>query len=769
MRINLLNNKTVMDTISQGFIENVNKFLAPKLVERFGEADELLLYEDYLTDGFLNGGVFYCPFSLIKDGGARRVWCSWRVSEPDFEGAVPYSYCGAEPIAFEICAEPPVGFEERLAGRALMPRPASIPLRIEAASTQKAFLAGKYSQSFVDVMREAISRAIEAEFSIGKTEDSSLELTLSFMPASFMEHVVDASTYRRLRLSARACAPRDLWVKWTRLDGRGSYSVSDHVAPDEIRFELPDEVPEKIKEKEYRYLINAASPEAYRNAMTRKSFVEWRELVKRVIKRGEVEKHERIASPEEDEAAPSAAPNMVAEQEAETPAFSAAGLSLKSVLESYGANEPEEEREQEDINPDLTELLRGVLAQRPSDDEEEPPFEPEEENEEELPFESEEENEEESSFEPEEEDEEEAPLEPEKEDEEEAPLEPEEEDEEEPPFESEEEDEEDSPFEIDEEAPLAEAAEMDDEEPPFDIDEEERGKVETKSCRVDESLLRTFDHDVVERAENERLKCELRTLQEENARLRAAAAEQEKERERLEALLEKQREQEEERRREAEELRETLEASRRAEERERDRIAEAARLAVEEQRRINADREVESELRREEERRIKALEERKAAEAAERERAEREAEAQRLREKEAQRLREEEAQRLREEEAQRLREEEEKRREREEAERAAREAAKPREPVRYISKTADIIFRSTVDPNVTKRIQEIIVTTVKYFGKEDVYMKIRATIPEPRMVRLDFVKIPENELKLLTDIIRVLGHSKLGIVRVLLD
>ena len=90
-------------------------------------------------------------------------------------------------------------------------------------------------------------------------------------------------------------------------------------------------------------------------------------------------------------------------------------------------------------------------------------------------------------------------------------------------------------------------------------------------------------------------------------------------------------------------------------------------------------------------------------------------------------------------------------------------------PVRYVSKVADISFRHPVDPNITKRIHDIIVTTVKYFGKENVYMKIKATIPDSFMVRLEFVKIPDNESELLADIIRVLGHSKLGITKVLLD
>ena len=71
-------------------------------------------------------------------------------------------------------------------------------------------------------------------------------------------------------------------------------------------------------------------------------------------------------------------------------------------------------------------------------------------------------------------------------------------------------------------------------------------------------------------------------------------------------------------------------------------------------------------------------------------------------------------------------------------------------PVRYVTKVADISFRHPVDPNITKRIQDIIVTTVKYMGKENVYMKIKASIPDNYMVRLEFVKIPENESELLS-------------------
>ena len=80
-----------------------------------------------------------------------------------------------------------------------------------------------------------------------------------------------------------------------------------------------------------------------------------------------------------------------------------------------------------------------------------------------------------------------------------------------------------------------------------------------------------------------------------------------------------------------------------------------------------------------------------------------------------------------------------------------------------------MIFRRPVDPNITKRIHEIILTTIKYFHKEDVYIKIKASVPDATTVNLFFEKYPEEENELLVNIIKVLGRSDLGITRATLD
>ena len=104
-----------------------------------------------------------------------------------------------------------------------------------------------------------------------------------------------------------------------------------------------------------------------------------------------------------------------------------------------------------------------------------------------------------------------------------------------------------------------------------------------------------------------------------------------------------------------------------------------------------------------------------------------------------------------------------------EAQKAA-EAEKAKEPeYTYVSKVAKLLFRYAVDPNITKRIHEIILTTIKYFHKEDVYIKIRATVPDTTTVHLYFDKIPAEENELLINIIKVLGKSDLGITKVYLE
>ena len=53
-------------------------------------------------------------------------------------------------------------------------------------------------------------------------------------------------------------------------------------------------------------------------------------------------------------------------------------------------------------------------------------------------------------------------------------------------------------------------------------------------------------------------------------------------------------------------------------------------------------------------------------------------------------------------------------------------------------------------------------------GKQDVYIKIKASTPDKTTVVLNFVQIPEDEYDLLVSIINHLGNSNLGIYKVVL-
>ncbi len=737
MRINILHNKIVMDTVTDKFIESFNKNLVPKLEAQIDNIEAVVLYEDYLTDGFMSAGVFYCPLTVSAGGKAEFVFASWRTDAKRFTGGIPYAYHGAELLDFDLPRELPRGFRERLDDRIPHEPSSHIPVRIDCPVPDKTFLAGKYSESFLELLGEFITDAIEKEFRIDGTEDSSLELHLNFSAVSYMEHVVDNVTYRRFGISARACGVRDIWLKWTRTSGKGSFSLRDHVKPDEIVFEIPDDVPEKIREKEYRYLVSQGSASAYKNSMSRKSFTEWRELVKRVIKRGEVI---ALGTVREEEAPVAEEYN---ESVPDTLDFSPAGVGGLSVKLSSVFDIPDgaEDEPEEDINPDITALLKGVIDGAKSTDTEEETIEEEaaspifelpglalsEENtapdeEDDLPpFDIDvpapellmPEDKDEDTYENIDEDSDEY-LEldeiAEREEEERA--------------------EELAQLDIDAEPEQAEAEATTNEEHAEPQTEEEAPASE--NCAVSADMLGDFDYDNKLRDEISRLESELLQKQAECETLKSSLDTLEKKNAAMSAEIQK--------------LRDTVEAAKRADDRERERVAEMAKLAIEEQKLREKDVDIEKE--REE----KLAEEARLAEES------RLAEDARLAE-EARRAEEERLnnERLANEEKLRM---------------ASEEAAKPAvssEPVKYVSKTADIIFSHAVDPNITKRIQKIIVETVEYFEKGDIYMKVRANIPEPNVVRLEFLKFPENESALLTDIIRVLGHSRIGITKVLLD
>lgn len=709
MRTNLLYNKIVADTASRGFLESFDKIALPKLCEKYPDVDEVVIYEDYLSDGLTANGNFYCPLTLVKGASLSHAFASWRCDAKRFENSIPYSYVGKDLLNIEISDKAPEAINEKIAGRVPYFPTEAIKLSVKANAPTKTFLSGKYSQSFVDVMRENLTRALEREFNVSGVADSSLEITLMFAPESFMEHVMDNVSYRRVLISASSCAPRDLWIKWTRLNGSGTYTASNRVTKDEITFELCDEVPEKIREREYRYLLRTEGQTAYKSAMSRKNFTEWRELIKRVIKRGEL--LELGVSAEKTLAVPayalsetpvlnsvsSAEPADEAQLELTAPvkteiedAFdSEISLKLQSVLESYNisSESSEENTEDEEINPDLTEMLRALIegsGEEIADTDEENADTGEEFSEEE---------------------------------------------------------EESPPFDIDE--PLPEKTDISEESYEYAETEEttalEALAESTEEAEEAEELEEKTSYDEtpflrlpISELEEDEVGSEISILKEEIAELKKKLGESEAESERLARLVSDYEIKLDEAKRERMILIENLDAAKRREERQRERLAEAARLAIAS--RSEADTPVYAE------------------ESAEAEPSKNTAPA--ISEPTVQ----EESATSSEESA--IAEDTASKHEEESLETA---------PVRYVSKVADISFRHPVDPNITKRIQEIIVTTVKYFKKEDVYMKIKLTIPDSYMVRLEFVKIPENESELLADIIRVLGHSKLGITKVLLD
>ena len=711
MKIDLLHNKIIKDTVTSSFTDSFSENLVPKLAAKYG--DSLLLvqmYEDYISDGFVQDNEFFYPLTLVFEDEIKREWIKWSISNiKNFENGVPYAYVGEEYLDFNLTEDVPFGFEEKLAGRGMYFEGGCVIFNIQSASHDKTFLAGKYSQTFIDEMTRQLTREIERAYSVSGLSESGVELTLVFAPGTYMEHVEGNVTYRRLLITARGCSARDLWIKWTRNNGAVPLTVSDNVTGEEVTFELGEDVPHKVREKEYRFLVRSSS-DKYQAAMGRKHITEWRDMIKRAIKRGELVKNEAVAIDHEKN--------------------KELTFRLQEVLTGYTAPEtvPASEPQTEEKN-DLAKLLEGVLGvtdgeslenEAPALDIYNEQYADEPSNEAEEVVESDDVGEEIASYDSQETEEDAAVLT------EEAPFEPEKEE---------------IPKEDTYEADLLKIRE---EQLRRQIEAEIREKIalEAKVKAEEEALQLRRAHDEL-KAENERLAQIARRAEEE--RLASEA----------------------ERAAEAEKLRREIEARERAEAREKERIAEAARLAVLEHQRLEAERAEEERRRKEEEERIRE----------ERARLEEEARAAEARRIEEERIRAEMAARAAEEaraaEAAAMAEADAKADEDARIEAAAREAKaalnKAAPSYNYTSKNARLLFRRPVDPNITKRIHEIILTTIKYFHKEDVYIKIKATVPDSTTVNLHFVKIPEEETELLINIIKVLGKSDLGITKVFLE
>ena len=686
MNVDFLHNQIIRDTITPAFIESFNENLLPSLCLKYGESLEYVqFYEDHLKDGLRIGGIFYYPLTLVISGVAKTEWISWQVSNYRlYDNFNPFTYKGQEFLAFSLAQNVPAEALSKVEGKPIYSRGNTLPVILSAATDDKTFLAGKYAQGFIDLLSSELTEAIENEIAIVGLASSGVILEMNFAPGTYMEHIVGNTTYRRLRIKARACSARDLWVKWTRLDGNGTYTISDNVDRSMIKFELAEDVPGKIKEKEYRYLTTE-SVNKYQQSMGRKNITEWREMMRRVIRRGEVEKYERIkiAKPAtepvpekvEDEPVPVAEPVAPVVKEVSAVKIPAASVErdrdeiterLNALLgkpDVEFAREPEALAES--INSDLSDLLRGALGI--------------------------------SADEVDEDDAAEEAIE-------------------------------DAIKEIEDED-AAFAAELPDEDGDEDEDES------------DEALDEEPDYDIADDSDTDNTVKEA-SIASEPAPAIPVVDESELEARIRRELEEKMRAEMEELRRkneEAEALRAKLEAQRRAEAREKELLAEAARQAILDSEKREADRRAEAERDRIE--------------------AERKAEAAKRAEEERRRAEEARA------EQERIDAEMQAKR----AEEAKAPAAEEAKPV-YVSKTVNLIFRrGGVDKAMTKRVHEIILATIKYLGKENVYMRIKASVPDPTTLTLTFSEIPASEQQLIVDIIQVLGKSNLGITKATLD
>ncbi len=826
--IDFLHSDILSGLMSEGFKSSVMDNLSPKLLAKYGECD-IQFYEDYIKDGFVLDKDFYYPITIIVNSSPRTQWIKWEKNN-NFENGIPYAYVGMGEIDFTLVDTAPFGFAEQLKGRMSYAKNDTVEFKISSVSADKTFLCGKASQTFIDMLKKALTSELEEKMLVKGVKDSSLEVRMMFAPESYMEHTTNNVTYRRLLIGSAGSAARDLWIKWTRLDSdKEGYSVSDNPLPGTISFEIADNVPQKVREREYRFLVRVDVTK-YHNSMGRKNITEWREVLKRLVKKGELtkvslEELKKTDSAEfelpvfdartpDNEPAPdvdvpaveSVADETIdaaksAEGEDDNSGLDKVSAMLNDVLKRYAVEdtEPKEEPEAEEESETDSEFERAMRVARlavmgevqgeedyatvtdtlevdlGTDSEDTIDFTTIPSSEEygiidtffdDTEDESEVENEAESEAEDEDDlppfDIDDAPVSNEPIIEEEPVLALTKEDEmiiEEPTLD-------DNLFTaptVDE--PKQEQNEVDTPEyieaetiSIFDIIDKEQSytpapKEDTSEInKIHEKLLyeETLEKEVAERVAiaTASLRLEIQRLKQENEQLKSHNDYIKDEYEIKLKAAENQ----------VIKLKNAIDLKNREEEREILRAQDAARLAIlnrqklEEEARARKYEEAEAILRekREEEERQKRLELEREKKRVEEERARIEKEALEYQQKTFEFEPEPE----------------------EEPERKGGFSIEA-EPVlpkyTYEQRLVRIMFRQPADPNILSRISEIMNKTVEYFNKSDVYIRVKASMPDPQTALLNFVEIPKEEMELLVNIIKVLGKSGLNIAKIVLE
>lgn len=734
MQIQLFHNKILRNTLTPGFERSVNESLVPLVLSECPDATGILMYEDYIADGFSSLGAWYYPLTVFRGEEASTLWVKWAVNKKHFTDGCPYAYVGEDCIDFAVAEDVPDAFLKVREGRRIAPYSGTVSVDVDAAHPDPLFLAGRYSQSFVDELAYQMTAALERTAEVEGIANSSITLSLIFAPGTYMEHTSEGVTYRRLLINAKGCQPRDLWVKWSRPDG-SPCTVGTHLAEGEAVFEIGEGVPQRIREKEYRYLA-VSNSEKYRSAMGKKTTTEWREIIKRAVKRDEIKKaqfapvltvNEDTSALEEAFIASLLAAEATLEPDADLSEENEGGFDELMALARATFGEPEVEDEvcepvsepayEED---ELMAMLRRVVAGEKSEE----PYDKAEEDTltAEIPEAIEAEIEEEEA--------EAEKIEAEIEEEEAEEIEEEIEEAEETEEIIEKTAEDDVPFDLDTvtyEAPTADLAPEEEQNTREERSDEDavRAEIEAKIRLEYEAKARARAEEEAEamRLEHDRLRrecerlAELAKLAEERLAKEENARRDEEERIRRENAR---RDQEEMR------LRREIEAQALRETRERERLAEAARLAVEEQRRLEAERLADEDLARKEQ--------------AQRQKAEDEAR------REAERLREIERINA--------------------MNREATPAPAPKSG--FVSRKASLMFRRTPDPAVAGRIQKIVEDTLVSHGKEHIHIHMKARLTDSTII-LDILKFPEEENELLISIIKAIGNGNLGITKIILE
>ena len=88
-----------------------------------------------------------------------------------------------------------------------------VKLRIEAAGGDLDRVVDRYPRSFLDEMARQLTAEIESALGIEGLADSSVTLVMCFAKETYLEHISENVTYRRLSLMDSVSAPRDFWVR----------------------------------------------------------------------------------------------------------------------------------------------------------------------------------------------------------------------------------------------------------------------------------------------------------------------------------------------------------------------------------------------------------------------------------------------------------------------------------------------------------------------------------------------------------------------------